>query len=404
MKETRICIVVQGRFHAFALAKALIEKGAPVHVVTNYPAFIAQRFGLPASHVSGCAPIGLLHRYASRWDLMRRIPALNRALHQGFSLWAAGHVSKIEPVAVHVFSGVALELFERLRAHTNPVLRLLLRGSEHIVDQYIDLEQESLRAGGDIDKPSQWMVRRELREYALTDHVVTLSTFARNTFLRRGFAPEKINLLPLATNVKQFRPAREAVEARLRRIQSDAPLQMLCTGSVSLQKGVLDFVEMARRLRGRVRFRWVGNVLPDARRFVNASTDIIDFVPRVPENDLPQIYDEADGFVFPTIQDGFAVVLAQAKAACLPIVATENSAAPDLLEQGATGWTFPIRRPDLFVEKMGGWDADRGTMARMVENLWADEAVRDWSDVADDFSAIVKSGMEERAQKGSWPS
>ena len=39
---------------------------------------------------------------------------------------------------------------------------------------YIDLEQESLRAGSPIELPSQWMVRRELQEYALADRIVTL--------------------------------------------------------------------------------------------------------------------------------------------------------------------------------------------------------------------------------------
>ena len=402
MKKTRISIVVQGRFHAFALAKAMIEKGSPVQVLTNYPAFIVRRFGLPASHVIGCAPLGLLHRYAHRWNLVRRFPMLDRALHQGFSRWSAGHISRIDPVAVHVFSGVALELFHELRTFRNPIVRLLVRGSEHIVDQYMHLEQESLRAGAPVDKPSPWMIRRELQEYELADHIVTLSTFARSTFLKRGFAEAKINLLPLATNVSQFRPSRDVIEARLRRIRSNQPLQMLCTGAVSLQKGILDYVEMARALRGVVRFRWIGNVVADAQAIVAANKDIIDFIPRQPEHDLPRFYNETDGYVFPTIQDGYAVVLAQAKAACVPIAATENSAAPDILENGMTGWTLPIRRPDLFVEKVRAWNADRNSMAAMVERLWMEHDMRDWSDVADDFIAIVQRAVQMHTREGLW--
>ena len=402
MKETRISIVVQGRFHAFAMSKAMIEKGSPVQVLTNYPAFIARRFGLPSSHVIGCAPLGLLHRYANRWNLVTRFPVLNQILHQGFSRWSAGHISKTEPVAVHVFSGVALELFHELRSFRNPIVRLLVRGSEHIVDQYLHLEQEAQRAGGPIDKPSPWMVRRELQEYALADHIVTLSNFARKSFLKRGFAKDKIDLLPLATNVAQFRPSRDTVDARLSRIRSGKPLQFLCTGSVSLQKGVLDFVKIARALQGEVRFRWVGNIVSDAMAIVEANRDIIDFVPRQPENDLPRFYHEMDGYVFTTIQDGFAVVLAQAKAACLPIVATENSAAPDMLEDGVTGWTLPIRSPDLFIERLRAWHNDRDSMARMVENLWQIDDTRDWPDVADDFIAIVKRAVQIRAAEGSW--
>ena len=402
MRETRIAIVVQGRFHAFALAKAMIEKGSPVQVLTNYPAFFAARFGLPSSHVQGCAPLGLLHRYANRWNLNERVPVVDRLLHQGFSLWAARHISKTEPMAVHVFSGVALELFEKLRTFSNPVVRLLMRGSEHIVDQYLDLEEEGRRAGTPIEKPSPWMVRRELMEYAMADHIITLSNFARKTFLNRGFSSAKINLLPLATNVSQFRPTEEIHRARQARIRSGARLQILCTGTASLQKGILDFVAVARKLKGRMSFRWIGNVAKDAVAIVNANSDVIEFIPRVPETELPGFYHQADGYMFPTIQDGFAVVLAQAKAACLPTVASEHSAAPDLIEHGVTGWNLPFRRPDLFEEKLASWDANRESMSRMTENLWRTVDMRDWSHVAEDFISIVKEAVQIRRHEGLW--
>ena len=403
MRETQISIVVQGRFHAFALAKAMIEKGSSVQLLTNYPAFIVKRFGVPSTHVTGCAPLGLLHRYAGRWNLINRVPMIDKILHQGFSLWAARQISKTEPVAVHVFSGVALELFYKLRSFSNPTVRLLTRGSEHIVDQFLDLEAEERRSCGiTVDKPSAWMVRRELQEYALADQIVTLSTFARKSFLKRGFSADKIDLLPLATNVQQFRPGREVIDARLQRIRSKEPLTVLCTGIVCRRKGIVDLIEVAKQLQGRVKIRWVGNVIDDAKDLVEASRHLIDYVPRQPERELPRFYNEVDGYVFGTIEDGYAVVLAQAKAACLPIIATEHSAAPDLLEEGKTGWTLPIRRPDLMVEKLVAWDNDRESMVQMVENLWQHTDMRDWADVADDFLAIVKRSVQLRHTKGLW--
>ncbi|MDB6118712.1 MAG: glycosyl transferase group 1, partial [Verrucomicrobiaceae bacterium] len=165
MSRTPIDIVVQGRFHAFALAKALIEQDKPVRVLTNYPAFMAARFGVPPANVTGFATLGLLHKYAYRWNLAERMPLLDRFLHRQFSIWAAGKITRTGPVAVHVFSGVALELLRHLQSFKNPVATLLMRGSGHIIDQYHDLSREGKRAGSDIEKPSPWMIRRELSEY-----------------------------------------------------------------------------------------------------------------------------------------------------------------------------------------------------------------------------------------------
>lgn len=390
MKRMRISIVVQGRLHAFALARALIAKGAPVQVLTNYPVFMAQRFGLPREHVQGCPSLGLLHRYAYRWDLVRRLPFLERLLHVGFSKWAAGRIPHHEPVAVHVFSGVALEIFKSIRLLDKPILRLLVRGSAHISDQYHDLRHEEKRTGVPMEKPTAWMMRREREEYRLAHRIVTLSSFARQTFLKRGHAPEKILQLSLGSNVQQFRPERAVIDARLARIRSGGKLRVLYTGNVSLQKGMVDFFEAAHALQDRMHFRVVGNIVPDTSARAAAARSFVEFIPRVPESRLPEIYHDADVYLFPTLHDGFAAVLAQANAACLPIIATDHSAAPDIVLQDLTGWIVPVRRADLIIKHLCWCEANREPLARMVETLWEQHHTRDWSDVAEDFLELVR--------------
>ena len=402
MKETRISIVVQGRFHAFALAKAMIEQGSPVQVLTNYPAFIAERFGIPAANMKGIASLGLLHRYANRWGLTDRIPALNQFLHQSFSLWASRHIPHTEPVAVHVFSGVALELFHQLRMFNNPVTRLLLRGSGHIVDQYHDLSREARRAGSDIEKPSPWMIHRERQEYAMADHIITLSSFARKTFLKRGYSDEKTMLLPLGSNVEQFRPPEQVIAARRQRIRSGQKLTVLYTGNVSLQKGVIDLIEVAQALRDRFHFRVVGNVTADAAARIRAAGDALELVPRQPEAELPAIYNAADIYLFPTLHDGFAAVLAQAQAGCLPILATDHCAAPDMVKEGVTGWTLPVCRADLFIDRLRWCDTHRESLAGMVDELWLTHENRDWSAVAADFLGLVHQAVALRQARHTW--
>ncbi len=404
MSKTPIIIAVQGRFHAFALAKALIEQDEPVRVLTNYPAFIAARFGLPAAHVTGFATLGVLHRYANRWNLVERLPWLNRFLHQQFSRWAATKIPREGPVAVHPFSGVSLELLRHVRSFRNPVSTMLMRGSGHIVDQYHDLSREARRAGSPIEKPGAWMIRRELREYALADHIVTLSSFARNSFLKRGHSPEKVMLLPLGSNVAQFRPEESVVAARRQRMLSGQKLTVLYTGTVSLQKGIIDLIEVAKALAGTFHFRVVGNITADAASRVSAAGDVLELVPRQPEASLPAIYNEADLYLFPSLHDGYATVLAQAQAACLPILASDHCAAPDMLREGVTGWTLPVRRTDLFIERLRWCESSRPALAHMTDSLWQNPETRDWAAVATDFAALVRRAMAlKNAQPGNSP-
>ena len=111
-------------------------------------------------------------------------------------------------------------------------------------------------------------------------------------------------------------------------------------------------------------------------------------VPKVAHHDLPNWYADSDIFMFPTLEDGYAVVLAQAQAGGLPIVTTANCSGPDLIAEGETGWVLPIRDPDAFVERLLWCDANRPALAEMVRRIYHAARTRSWDDVAGDFEAL----------------
>jgi len=67
---------------------------------------------------------------------------------------------------------------------------------------------------------------------------------------------------------------------------------------------------------------------------------------------LAYYYSQASIFVLPSIEDGFGLVLAEAMACGLPIVATTNTGAPDLITDGVEGFIVPIRNPLALREKV----------------------------------------------------
>src|SRR5204863_5411399 len=103
---------------------------------------------------------------------------------------------------------------------------------------------------------------------------------------------------------------------------------------------------------------------------------------------------DGDIFMFPTIEDGFAVVLAQAHASALPVLTTPNCCGPDLVTEGGNGWIIPIRHPQGFVDRLRWCDANRPALADMVRRLYASHRVRTWDDVALDFERMC---VEERS-------
>lgn len=382
----KIAIVVQGRFHAFDLARELTRGGHDVLVLTNYPKAVAERFAIPPSNLRTNVLHGAISRLGHKLDETLRAKIFERFLHRWFSRWAANVLREIPLDVIHAFSGVCEELF-RART-TTPRLRTLLRGSAHIEEQFEILATEEKRADCYVDKPSDWIRARELREYELADVIFVLSHYAYRSFVERGVPPAKLRLLALGAQVSLFRPAAEIVTERTRRIRGGEPLRVLAVGSFSLQKGAWDHLKVVQALSNRFRFRFVGTVVPEASSLQKRAADHMEFLPRVAQRDLPGHYAWGDLFLFLSLHDGYAVVLAQASAAGLPLIATTNSAAPDIITEGRNGWVLPIRAPDLVVERLRWCDSNREQLGAMIEQVYQSFAPRDWSDVAEDFVKI----------------
>jgi glycosyltransferase involved in cell wall biosynthesis len=393
----RIAIVVHGRFHAFDLARELIRAGNDVFVVTNYPKYVAEKFGIPRQYVRS----NLIHGIVSRvLNLAGRIidrTIMEPTMHRWFSTWA-GQVLKSEQCdVIHGFSGICEELF--LLATGRNMVHTLLRGSSHIREQDAILVAEEKRTGHRTYRPEKWTVERELREYELADVIIVLSQFAFDSFIREGVPKEKLRLLLLGTQRSLFRPDRSIIDQRSAHVRTRERLRVLTVGTFSYRKGAFDLVEVARQAQNFADFRFVGAVLPRARAAAERGRAFIEFVPKVSQFDLPKHYEWGDVFLFPTLEDGYAVVLAQAAAAGLPVLGTTNCAAPVLIQEGLNGWLFPIRRHDLFLERLRWCDQHREELATMIETTYNSYVPRDWSDVARDFVDICTEAREKADAK-----
>jgi glycosyltransferase involved in cell wall biosynthesis len=326
---------------------------------------------------------------------------LERVANTAFARWSARVIPKQEWDVVFSMSGVAGELFEALE-NRRATLRVLHRGSSHIRTQRRLLEEEERRAERWIEKPSDWIVAREEREYELADVIHVLSEFARHSFLEAGTSADKLYLLRLGVRLKSFQPVPAVIEERCRRIRSGAPLRVLSVGTFCCRKGALDLREVVRRLHGGAySFRFVGPVAPDARALAADIATMATFTGKRPQAELPRDYEWGDLFLLPTVEDGFAVVLTQALASGLPLVVTPNCAGPDLIREGEHGWVVPIRSPAAIAERLQWCHDHRAELAKMVKNVYQSSHAFDWKQTAEMAERNMTLGRERTGKKPS---
>jgi len=94
-----------------------------------------------------------------------------------------------------------------------------------------------------------------------------------------------------------------------------------------------------------------GPIAPSRREFVESTPGVTRFDP-VSRDQVPALLATADVFVFPSLFDGFGLAQLEAMAAGLPVVTTDASAGPDLIEDGAEGFVVPAGDAGALVERM----------------------------------------------------
>lgn len=177
--------------------------------------------------------------------------------------------------------------------------------------------------GRDDGRHVRWIVEREKAEYAAADYVSLPSKHAEDSFLERGFAPERLVRNAYGVSLDQF-PATAAPPPR--------PRRLLMVGTWSWQKGVDVLVESFIALRARH---------PDVELHHVGALGDVPFPVHLPgahhhepvqQRDLTHHYAQGHVLVLPSRQDGFGLVLAQGLASGLPLVCTTRTGGADLKE------------------------------------------------------------------------
>ena len=94
----------------------------------------------------------------------------------------------------------------------------------------------------------------------------------------------------------------------------------------------------------------------------------------------------------PSLQDGFGMVINQILACGIPVIATENTGGPDIIDEGINGFIVPIRDPDKIGEKINLLFSDSGLLAKMKEEAaFTVKKNFSWSDYGNRYAIFLNN-------------
>ncbi len=122
-------------------------------------------------------------------------------------------------------------------------------------------------------------------------------------------------------------------------------VKILFAGNPTRRKGVEHLAALARALPDDVTLQYTVGLRSAATGRPTQSGDLV-AVPRRGHAEMPGLYRQADILFFPTRREGLSLVVLEAMACGLPVVATRCSSMPELVDHGKGGFLFEMDNRD----------------------------------------------------------
>jgi glycosyltransferase involved in cell wall biosynthesis len=181
--------------------------------------------------------------------------------------------------------------------------------------------------------------QRRVAEVEEADYVLLPSTFVARSFLAKGIPAERLLKVPFP-----MQKIAGASASLPKKKNDDGVFRVLYVGSISVRKGLRYLIEAFRQLRHPRKELWIVGPATTPSGLENIfMPEGVKFFGVLKGDALQDVYASATVFCLPSIEEGLALVLSEALAYGLPVIATENTGIEDLLAEGKGGMIVPIR-------------------------------------------------------------
>lgn len=357
----KVTIAVAGKFHAFHLA--------------NEYATLGKLETLYASHRTIKPPKQLtVNQYKNRLDLalrmhFRKIPLLGVSVDQRghlFDEWTAKVLVNKPPAILHSWNGASYKTFKALQG--KGWLRCIERSCPHNQFQYDLLAEEADRLGltHHQDKES---LKLAIEELYLADVIVAPSTYSANSYTDQDLV-RKVRVNRLGANVQY----------KERATKHDSKFIVLMVGNQFLRKGTHYLIEAFKQIEDDNAELWIRGDVPESY-LTRINDKRIKVIPPLLPDKLWALYQAADVFVQPSVDEGFGMTVFEALAFGLPLVVTENVGAKDLLTPEVSV-VVPIRDPQALAKAISqaanlpSQQFDEARKKLLIQVSWRDTASR----------------------------
>jgi starch synthase len=193
-------------------------------------------------------------------------------------------------------------------------------------------------------------------ELRLATRVIVASTFTKQT-LADSPCTAKIDIVPYGAPA----PISDDIARPSNR------LKVLFAGSLGQRKGLSYLLAAIEKLNGAPELTLLGRKAATGCAPLEAAVRKHRWIPTLTHAAVLREMQAHDVLVLPSLFEGFGLVILEAMAQGTPVITTDHTAGPDVIQDGVDGFLVPIRSADAIAEKLELLGKDRERLMSMKQ-------------------------------------
>jgi glycosyltransferase involved in cell wall biosynthesis len=303
------------------------------------------------------------------------------------------HSNEISAViAYDTFSEVLFDILQRKAPHIVKIIDHAHPSRYYLRDLYRTIDSGPFRITYEKECREYHTKPKVAEEYKdeiqKADYHLVASSFSKQAAIYTGVSETKIAVCPYGANKKSFK----------RNGNKDYfdTLKILFVGAVNQRKGIYQLLTAAKDLSNLgLEFNIVGTGRDFCKYLYKPYEKYVNFHGRVPFQKLLDLYDTNHIFVFPSLGEGYGMVIQEALSAGLPVITTPNCAGRDVITDGFNGFVVEAGSSNALKEKIIWFNEHRKELESMSIN--AEHSVKEmtWEQYGDNLVNILNNWLSE---------
>lgn len=280
--------------------------------------------------------------------IIRRIPFFNKLFYnkifnyrrKKFGIAVAKYAIKNKVDAVIMYDSTALECFSILKKEAPNIKRILDVSIVNRLYMKKNFEEDIKRTNNNSLKKeeailwSEKLMKYYVDEVLLSDYFFAPSQIVKKSLIYAGAHEENIFLIPYGVDLKKFSYKQKVIHS--------LPLKMIYVGQISYRKGIHHLLEAVKNIGGNyVNLILAGSYNPKSDLYLNyKDVSNIHFLGFITRDILEKYYQDSDVFIFPTLGEGYGLVVLESLSTGTPVITSDLAGGNDIIKDGYNGYVF----------------------------------------------------------------